>query len=124
MDQGGENARALHADRLLAGRHDFTAERLIAAAYDGYLPAFATLIPALVSAYDALPAGDPRRARLAGPITLLRGWDFRWGYESEPTSLAVFWGDTLWRDVGPFAKAGRMNVPDYIAKRVSADARL
>ncbi len=124
MDQVGENARGLHADRLLAGRHDFTAERLIAAAYDGYLPAFATLIPALVSAYDALPADDPRRARLAGPITLLRGWDYRWGYESEPTSLAVFWGDTLWRDVGPFAKAGRMNVPDYIAKRVSADARL
>ena len=124
MDQVGENARGVHADMLLKGRHDFNYERLRAAAFDSYLPAFARLIPELAKAYDSLPANDPRRAKLAGPIGLLKGWDYRWGYESEPTSLAVFWGDQLWRTIGPFAKQERMNVPDYIATRVSADDRL
>ena len=124
MDQVGENARGVHADLLLTGKHDFSPERLMAAAYDSYLPAFAALLPPMIAAYDALPAGDPRRAKLAGPIGLLKGWDYRWGAASEPTSLAVFWGDTLWRDVGSFARAERMNVPDYIATRVSIDAKL
>jgi acyl-homoserine-lactone acylase len=124
MDQAGANARSIHADLLLKGKHDFTPERLRAAAFDSYLPAFATLIPELAAAYDALPARDPRRKALAGPVALLKGWDFRWGYMSQPTALAVFWGDQLWREVGSFAKQERMNVPDYIAKKVSPDAKL
>ncbi|GAA0303810.1 penicillin acylase family protein [Sphingomonas oligophenolica] len=124
MDQVGRNARGTHSDLLLTGRHDFTPERLRAAAYDSYLPAFATLIPQLVAAWDALPPGDPRRARLTAPITALKNWDYRWAATSEPTTLAVFWGDTLWKDVGGFARAERMNVPDYIAARVTPEAKL
>ncbi|WP_267389074.1 penicillin acylase family protein [Sphingomonas sp. GC_Shp_3] len=119
MDQGGENARGEHALLLLPGRHDFTRERLLAAAFDSYLPAFARLIPQLLSAYDALAPDDPRRAKLAEPIAVLRGWDDRWGADSVATSLAVFWGDTLWHEVGPFAQAERINVPDYIGKRLA-----
>ncbi len=124
MDMAGQNARGIHAERVLKDRHDFTPDRLIAAAYDSYLPAFATLIPQLIAAYDALPAGSAQRAALAGPIGVLKRWDYRWGLASEATSLAVFWGDTLWRDVGPFAKAERVNVPDYIATRVTPAAKL
>ena len=124
MDTAGQNARGVHAAMLLRDRHDFTPERLIAAAYDSYLPAFAALIPGLAAAFDALPPRDPQRRRLAGPIALLRGWDYRWGIGSEPTSLAVFWGDELWRDVGSFARAERMNVPDYIATRVTPARKL
>ena len=124
MDQAGPNARGTHSDLLLTGHHDFTSARLIAAAYDSYLPAFAALIPKLTADYDALPTSDPRRARLAEPIALLRGWNDRWGAESEATSLAVFWGDGLWRDVGEFAKAERINVPDYIATRATSEMRL
>ncbi|MDQ2891518.1 MAG: penicillin acylase family protein [Pseudomonadota bacterium] len=124
MDTAGQNARGVHAALLLENRHDFTPERLMTAAFDSYLPAFATLIPQLVAAYDALPKGDARRARLAEPIALLRGWDYRWGAASQPTSLAVFWGDTLWRDVGEFARAERVNVPDYIATRVTPEVKL
>ncbi len=119
MDQTGPNARGAHADLLLMGQSGWTAEALRAAAFDSYLPAFATLIPGLIRAWDQLPADDPRRKTLAEPITLLRAWDFRWGYESVPTSLAVFWGDQLWREVGSFAQAERMNVPAYIEKRVT-----
>ncbi len=124
MDQVGGNARGVHADLLLTGKTGWTPETLRDAAFDPYLPAFARLLPGLVQAWTALPAGDPRRKALAGPIALLRGWDHRWNYDSTATSLAVFWGDQLWREVGSFAQAERLNVPDYIATRVGQDAKL
>jgi len=124
MDQTGENWRGVHADKLMADARRFTPESLIATAFDSWLPAFATLVPQITQAWDALPASDPRKADLAEPVALLRGWDDRWGYESEATTLAIFWGDTLWPDVGPFAKAERMNVPSYIAEHVGPDAKL
>ena len=124
MDQVGGNARGVHADLLLTGKTSWTPDTLRAAAFDPYLPAFARLLPGLVAAWEALPASDPRRPALADPIALLKGWDHRWAYESTATSLAVFWGDQLWREVGSFAQAERLNVPDYIAARVGPDAKL
>ncbi len=124
MDQVGGNARGVHADLLLTGKRGWTPDTLRAAAFDSYLPAFARLIPGLVQAWEALPARDPRRQALAEPIALLKGWDHRWGYDSAATSLAVFWGDQLWREVGSFAQAERLNVPDFIAARVSPEAKL
>ncbi|HEX8421570.1 MAG TPA: penicillin acylase family protein [Sphingomonas sp.] len=124
MDGAGQNARGVHAELLLKDRRDFTAERLMTAAYDSYLPAFAVLIPQLVAAHAALPEADPRRGALAAPIALLKEWDDRWSATSTPTALAVFWGDALWRQIGPAARAAGINVPDYIATRVSAEAKL
>lgn len=100
VDAGGENARGLHALRLLQGRKDFTLESLLAAAYDGYLPAFETQLPALVRAWEGLPKDDPRNGALAEPIAVLRAWDLRWGVDSVATSLAVYWGEDLGRRVG------------------------
>ena len=61
---------------------------------------------------------------LAGPLALLRQWGDRWATGDTATSLAVYWGDTLWRDVGSFAKAERISVPDYILTRVAAADKL
>ncbi|WP_308461825.1 penicillin acylase family protein [Sphingomonas folli] len=124
MDQTGGNARGEHADLLLQGKSGWTAETLRAAAYDPYLPAFARLLPPLVAAWRALPVTDPRRAALAEPVAELARWDHRWGADSVATSLAVFWGDELWREVGDAAQAERVNVPDYIATRVTAPDKL
>ena len=124
MHSAGENARGVHALLLLKDARQVTPQRLMDLAYDSYLPAFATLIPQLVAAFDALPANDPQRARLVAPINLLRRWDKRWSATSAATSLAVFWGDGLGREVGSLAKAARLNLPDYIATRVSPTARL
>ncbi len=124
MDQTGGNARGEHADLLLTGKRGWTPERLRVAAYDPYLPAFAGLLPGLVAAWRALPTNDLRRRALAGPIATLSRWDHRWGNDSVATSLAVYWGDQLWREVGSFAQAERLNVPDYIATRVDAAAKL
>ena len=50
VERGGENPRGIHAIRVLENKKDFTLDSLVAAAYDSYLPAFETQIPALVKA--------------------------------------------------------------------------
>jgi acyl-homoserine-lactone acylase len=96
MDQYGLNARTAHALALLDGDHKFSVEGLRAAAYDTHNPAFDLILPPLLKAYDALPRGDARRAALAEPVALLRGWDRRWGKDSEATSLAVHFAEIMW----------------------------
>ncbi len=119
MDQVGENPRGAHAERVLNARRDFTPQTLIDAAYDPYLTAFARFLPKLMAAYDRAP--DPK---LAGPIELLRGWDYRWSADSAPTSLAVFWGEALWAKTSEAAEAADMTVWDYIADRATDTQRL
>lgn len=124
MDEVGESPRGVHAERVLNARKDFTPQSLIAAAYDPYLTAFARFVPPLLAAYERLPAADPLRNTLAEPIKLLRGWDYRWGLDSAPTSLAVFWGEALWPVAAQPAKDADMTVWDYIAERTTAAQKL
>jgi acyl-homoserine-lactone acylase len=95
-----ETPRGLHAVRVLQGKKDFTLQSLIAAAYDSYLPAFQALVPPLVTAWDDLGAGSPLKAKLAPQIAVLRAWDFRWSTASVPTTLAVYWGQEMDRELG------------------------
>ncbi len=124
MDGAGENPRGVHAQMVLRDRRDFTVQRLIDAAFDSYLPAFTDLLPPLFAAYDALPAGDPLRARLAEQVATLRAWDLRWSAASVPTSVAVFWGEELWSRSG--AASARAGVPIYLymATRTTPAERL
>ncbi|MDG2522189.1 penicillin acylase family protein [Caulobacter segnis] len=124
MDQAGENPRGPHAVEVLNARRDFTIPTLIEAAYDPHLTAFSRLIPTLTAAYDALPAGDPLKAKLSGQVELLRTWDKRWGLNSEATSLAVFWGEALWAPSAAPAKAAGVSVWDYLATRATDAQRL
>jgi acyl-homoserine-lactone acylase len=124
MDQFGENPRGPQAERVLNARRDFTPQTLIAAAYDPYLTAFARLVPPLLSAYDRLPAGDAAKAKLAAPIALLRGWDFKWSLDSKPTSLAVFFGEALWAVAAPLAKAADISPWDYMADKTTDQQKL
>ncbi len=124
MDSVGENPRGIHATMVLSDKRDFTMPSLITAAFDSYLPAFARQIPILVKDYDALPANDPLKKKLAGPIALLRSWDYRWGIASMPTSLAVFWGDTLWDKVDKSDVSEGLSVYDIMAERAGPKARL
>ncbi len=124
MDSVGENPRGIHATLVLSDKRDFTKASLISAAFDSYLPAFARQLPILVADYDALPASDPLKHKLAGPIALLRSWDYRWGIASMPTTLAVFWGDTLWDEVDKSDVSEGLSVYDIMAERAGARARL
>ncbi|WP_448102586.1 penicillin acylase family protein [Luteibacter jiangsuensis] len=124
MDAVGENPRGLHATRVLTGRSGFTLASLIDAAFDPYLPAFARQLPILVADYDALPTADPMKRKLAGPVALLRTWDYRWGIASMPTSLAVFWGDLLWDKASGLDTAEGLSVYDLMAEKAGPAMRL
>ncbi len=95
MWSSGENPRDLHAVQLLTGIHDVSIDSLIATAYDRRLTAFDTLLPRLIAAYEHLTPEDPRRATLAQPVELLRGWDRRTGTDSVATAVAIRWGEAL-----------------------------
>lgn len=100
VDNGIESARGLHAIKVLENRKDFTLEKLQAAAYDSYLPWFEKTIPALVAAWDKLPAANPSKAELKDQIETLRKWNLRWSKDSVATSLAVFWATEIVRELG------------------------
>jgi acyl-homoserine-lactone acylase len=119
-----ENARGIHAARLLKDVKGLTLDSLVATAYDSYLTAFEPLVPALLKDYDALPASDPRKAQLAGQVAALRGWDLRWSADSVPTSLAVYWGQAMVAHASSTARAERIPVVDFIQASLNADERL
>jgi acyl-homoserine-lactone acylase len=116
-----ETPRGWHALRLLTGSRDWTMTSLTAAAFDSYLPAFGRMLPPLLKAYDALPVNDTLTSRLADQITALRGWDDRWGAASVPTTLAVYWGESVVRRVGREARAAGMSAQTYVAQRAAPE---
>ena len=124
VDSGSENARGLHAIRVLENKKDFTLDSLIAAAYDSYLPWFEKPIPALVKAWEQAAATDPLKAKLADQISLLRGWDLRWSTASVPTALAVFWAEEIQRKVGGEARRAGLSPYEYIGSKASAEQLL
>ena len=124
VDQGGESARGLHAVRVLQNKMDFTPASLIAAAFDSYLTWFDKPRPALIKAWDTLPAENPLKAKLAEQIALLRAWDQRWAVNSIPTSLAVFWADDLARRFRAETRAARIPVEEYVVTKTSPDQLL
>lgn len=119
-----ENARGRHAERVLKDAQGFTLDSLIAAAYDSHLTAFEPLVPQVLKDYDALPAGDPRKARLAAQVASLRGWDLRYGVASQPTSLAIYWGQEMVAQHGARARAQDIPVVDFITAKLTSEERL
>ncbi len=124
VEAGVENPRGLHAIRVLSGKKDFSLDSLIAAAYDGYLPAFADLIPVLIQAYDGAPPSSPLKTKLTRQIQALRAWDFRWSAVSVPTSLAVFWGEEMWRRSRLDANEENTTLYDFIRDKTSPERKL
>ncbi len=113
VETGGENARGLHAIRVLEPKNDFTLDSLIAAAFDSYLTGFEKLIPSLLSAYDRTATSNPLRQQVSEQITLLRTWDLRWSVSSVPTSLAVYWAEELLRVARDDARRAGLSVLEY-----------
>jgi acyl-homoserine-lactone acylase len=78
----------------------------------------------LMKAYDRAPASDPLKAKVSDQIAALRNWDFRWGVDSIPTSLAVFWGTDLMHRFFRDARDADMPIYDYVASKVPPDQLL
>src|SRR5438045_549389 len=119
-----ETARGFHALRVLMSKSNWTMASLTAAAFDSYLPAFERMLPPLLMTYDQLPATDSLKAKLAEPIAALRAWDYRWGGESVPTSVAVFWGERVGRRVLPAARTAGISIMQYVATSRASSADL
>lgn len=82
-----ENYRGIHARKLFSGREKFSAEQLVRAAFDSYLPGFEKIIPSVVSAFEKNKS--LLNPALSGPVELLRNWDFRSGVDSKAMTLAM-----------------------------------
>jgi len=96
MAPDGENFRGVNAQRVLEKENKFTIDKMIAAGYDRKLSAFEILVPALVSSFEKniLP-GDSLYQSLAGPIQVLKQWDFYSSESSVATTLAIEWAERL-----------------------------
>ena len=124
FQRSGENARGIHAIRVLENRSDFTLERLLEVAYSSQMPGFEPIIPALLQAYDNAPASNSLKAELLEQIEILRSWNYRWGVESVATSLATYWAEDMMQRVAQKARDNSMSALEYIEKRATRDDHL
>ena len=124
MAPSSENARGIHAVRVLQRTKDFTLDKLIGAAFDPELPAFDDIVPPLVRDYDALLPSDPRKAALAEPIDSLRRWNRQWGVTSVPMSLADYWGNAFMRSAARPARAKGISALEYMTQGATDTERL
>ena len=133
MVNNPENARGVHAVRVLADKTDFTLEGLIEAAYDTELPFFQELVPGLLL-LTAVDSPVPMDGDDAPPVSiqsetleyidLLRGWDFRFGVNSAATSLAVYWAQQLMDDVSSAARAADIDIYRYMIDHATGQQKL
>ena len=124
FQRSGENARGIHAIRLLENKKDFTLESLVEAAFSSQIPGFEAVLPSLLEAWETAPSSHPLKTGLTEQITELRSWDYRWGLESVATSLATYWVEELTEQVAEQARHSGMSNNDYIANRASVDEQL
>ena len=116
-----ENFRGIHAIELLRDKSGYTIDSLISLAYDSYLPAFAKLIPGLVSAYDEAEAELPE---LVGAINILRNWDYRTSEESVAMTLAHFYGTLYGKNGIRPAPMSDMELMSYFGSESPLEERL
>ena len=124
MAPSAENARGIHAVRVLKDAKDLTLDKLVGLAFDPQMPAFDDIVPPLIRDYDALPSGDARKSTLAEPIDSLRRWNRQWGAGSVAMSLADYWGNQLMRNVGRSARAKGLSALEYMTQGATDTERL
>jgi len=96
MAPDGDNFRGVNAVRVLSNLDKLDLDALIKAGYNPRLAAFEELIPELVKAFDTqVKPTDTLYAWLAGPIAVLRNWNYQVDTASIATTLAVEWGQRL-----------------------------
>lgn len=95
MAPDGENFRGVSALRLLNRPVKYNMDKVIAMGYDTYLSAFEVLLPALIKAYDGLPATDTLKSTLKNPVDILRKWDYHSAENSVAAALAMEWAPRL-----------------------------
>jgi acyl-homoserine lactone acylase PvdQ len=101
MVQEEDTRRSMISRLILGAKEKWTFEEWGRAAFDTRVLWSDSTLPALFTAFDALPAADPRRARLDSAVRELRAWDRRSATTSVATTLFVTFRDRLERDYAP-----------------------
>lgn len=120
MAPDAENARGVHAVKVLTGQKDFDIDKLIEVAYDSYLPAFERVVPLLVDAYKDMSDKELKN-KISAPLNALKNWDMRFSAESVPTSLAVYFGQNLYRYSGDVSIVPGSTIFDAFADELVPD---
>lgn len=122
MAPDAENARGLHAIKVLTAEKKFTLDKLITAAYDPFLPGFERLLPSLLKGFDEAAAGTDSLKKWNGPIQTLKAWDYKWSNESVATLLAVYWAQHLRQLVSTrlSPKLSQLQLIDYLKDETSS----
>ena len=121
MSHAPENFRGIHAIRLLKDADKLTLDKLIALAYDPYLPAFEVLIPGLLKAYEQQ---QPQEPKLKKAMQVLRNWNYAVSEESVAMSLAHFYAVNALRNGSAPEGLNLMERIDYYANTSPAKERL
>jgi acyl-homoserine lactone acylase PvdQ len=77
----------------------YNIDKVIAAGYTRYLPAFEVLVPALQKAFATIAKEDSLYAPLVEPVATLTNWNFECSKNSVATTLAVEWAERLSRSI-------------------------
>jgi acyl-homoserine lactone acylase PvdQ len=114
-----ENARGIHAVKILTDQKDFTADKLIATSRDPYLPGFEKLIAAFAKIDSSEFRSRP--FEFIEPFRMLTKWDLRWSSESVPTTLAIYWAQKLRQNVSSRipARIDQLSVIQFLAEQTN-----
>ena len=99
MAPDGENFRGVAALRLLNQPKKYNLDDVIAMGYDTYLPAFEVLLPALIKAYEQLPAEADLRSTLKDPIATLKAWNYYSSTSSVAATLSMEWAQRINKNI-------------------------
>lgn len=127
MSPDAENARGIHAIRVLENESQFTLDKLIASAYDSYLPGFEKLLPSFIKAFDGLASkNDTLKAKYDEPIQVLRNWDLRYSTSSIPTTLAIYWALRLRQNTLSKVPAGldQLRIIEWLQNETSSTEKM
>jgi acyl-homoserine lactone acylase PvdQ len=109
---------------VLQEANNMTLDMLIDLAYDPYLPAFASLLPGLVAAFDEREKSGSRYSKLAPAIDRLRDWDYRVSVDSVAMTLAHFYGSHYIKTGDNPDALGHINLINYFGSASPAAERL
>ncbi len=116
MAPDGENFRGINAVRVLSEENNYTIDKVIKAGYDTKLAAFGVLLPALIRSFEkAVNTEDTMFAYLAGPVSVLKVWNYRCSENSIAATLAIEWGQRILPMINSIDVPGNENA-DFVEK--------
>ena len=120
MAPDGENFRGINAVRIWGKANNLTIDKVIVTGWDTYLAAFEKLVPAVVSAFEKnISKTDSLYFKLSDAIALLKNWDLRTGENSIATTIAIEWGQNLFRAINRTEGADQVEKTNRFAATAS-----